>query len=66
MELTRLTMRAARIRDYGTPDAIVTEVLDLPIPASGEVLVRVNASGVRNWDALVRSGRSGVALTLSP
>jgi NADPH:quinone reductase-like Zn-dependent oxidoreductase len=64
MELTRLTMRAARIRDYGTPDAIVTEVLDLPIPASGEVLVRVNASGVGNWDALVRSGRSGVALTL--
>ena len=57
-------MRAARIRDYGTPDAIVTEGLDLPVPASGEVLVRVNASGVGNWDALVRSGRSGLALAL--
>jgi NADPH:quinone reductase-like Zn-dependent oxidoreductase len=64
MELPGLTMRAARIRDYGTPDAIVKEVLDLPSPASGEVLVRVKASGVGNWDALVRSGRSGLALTL--
>jgi NADPH:quinone reductase-like Zn-dependent oxidoreductase len=64
MELKRLTMRAARIRDYGTPDAIVPEGLDLPVPASGEVLVRVNASGVGNWDALVRSGRSGLALAL--
>jgi NADPH:quinone reductase-like Zn-dependent oxidoreductase len=64
MELKRLTMRAARIRDYGTPDAIVPEGLDLPVSASGEVLVRVNASGVGNWDALVRSGRSGLALAL--
>jgi NADPH:quinone reductase-like Zn-dependent oxidoreductase len=64
MGLTRLTMRAARIHDYGTPQAIVTEVLDLPVPAGGEVLVRVNASGVGNWDALVRSGRSGLSLTL--
>lgn len=64
MELTRQTMRAARIRDYGTPDSIVMEVLDLPVPTSGEVLVRVKASGVGNWDALVRSGRSGLALTL--
>ena len=64
MELMRPTMRAARIRDYGTPDAIVTEGLDPPVPASGEVLLRVNASGVGNWDALVRSGRSGLALTL--
>ena len=64
MELTRQTMRAARIRDFGTPDSIVMEVLDLPVPTSGEVLVRVKASGVGNWDALVRRGRSGLALTL--
>ena len=57
-------MRAARVYEYGTPQDIVTEVLDLPVAASGEILVRVKASGVGNWDALVRSGRSGLALTL--
>lgn len=36
----------------------------MPVPAAGAALVRVCAAGVGPWDALVRSGRSGVPQTL--
>lgn len=52
------TMRAARVRRFGSPDAIVVERLPRPIPDEGQVLVRVAAAGVGPWDAWIRAGRS--------
>ena len=43
---------------------IVLEELDATPPGPGQVLVRVAAAGVGNWDALVRTGRSGLPLSL--
>jgi len=38
--------------------------ISVPTPRKGEVLVRVGAAGVGPWDALIREGRSGLAVTL--
>src|SRR5215470_5625959 len=57
-------MKAARIHHYGSPDVIVIEDVETPAPGPDEVLVRVRAAGVGNWDALIRSGKSVVAQPL--
>src|SRR5215469_18270081 len=56
-------MRAARVHKPGPPDVIIVENIDLPEPGEREVLVRVSAAGVGPWDALVRTGKSGLSLT---
>jgi NADPH:quinone reductase-like Zn-dependent oxidoreductase len=56
-------MRAARVHKPGPPDVIVIEDLEVPEPGAQEVLVRVYAAGVGPWDALVRTGKSGVPHT---
>jgi NADPH:quinone reductase-like Zn-dependent oxidoreductase len=56
--------KAARIHQYGPPDVIAIEGIDLPSPGEGEILVRVRAAGVGPWDALVRAGHSGLRQTL--
>jgi NADPH:quinone reductase-like Zn-dependent oxidoreductase len=54
-------MHAARIHRFGSPDVIVVEDIPRPVPATSEVLVRVAASGVAPWDALIRQGKSKVS-----
>jgi NADPH:quinone reductase-like Zn-dependent oxidoreductase len=54
-------MKAARILRFGAPEVIVVGDISRPIPATGEVLVRVAAAGVGPWDALIREGRSKVS-----
>lgn len=54
-------MRAARIHRFGPPEVIVIDDLPQPAPASRELLVRVAASGVGPWDALIREGKSKVS-----
>jgi NADPH:quinone reductase-like Zn-dependent oxidoreductase len=54
-------MKAARIHKFGGPEVIVVEDVPVPVPASGEVLVRVAAAGVGPWDALIREGQSKVS-----
>ena len=54
-------MKAARIHNFGGPEVIVIADVPIPVPASGEVLVRVAAAGVGPWDALIREGKSKVA-----
>jgi D-arabinose 1-dehydrogenase-like Zn-dependent alcohol dehydrogenase len=54
-------MKAARIHEFGGPEVILVEDVPAPVPASGEVLVRVAATGVGPWDALIREGKSKVA-----
>src|SRR3954467_14895330 len=54
-------MNAARIHRFGSPDVIVVADIPRPVPGVGEVLVRVAASGVAPWDALIREGKSKVS-----
>ena len=51
-------MNAARVHQFGPPEAITIERLPLPTPGEGEVLVRVAAAGVGPWDAWIRAGKS--------
>lgn len=52
------TMTAMRVHEYGPPEAISAETVDVPRPAAGEILVQVRAAGVGPWDSWIRSGRS--------
>jgi len=54
-------MRSVRIHKFGPPSVIVIDDLPQPTPSRGEVLVRVAATGVGPWDALIREGKSKVA-----
>lgn len=51
-------MKAIRIHRFGAIDAIHLEDIQRPVPAAGQVLVRVHAAGVGPWDAWIRAGRS--------
>jgi NADPH:quinone reductase-like Zn-dependent oxidoreductase len=61
-------MIAIRIHRFGGPDELHVEQTPVPEPEPGQALVRVHAAGVGPWDALVRSGTSGMpqALPLTP
>jgi NADPH:quinone reductase-like Zn-dependent oxidoreductase len=50
-------MKAARVLQFGPPSVITNVDLPRPEPTAGQLLVRVRAAGVGNWDALVREGR---------
>lgn len=54
-------MRAVRIHRFGPPAVLVVEDIQQPVPGPGEVLVRVAATGVGPWDALIREGRSKIS-----
>ena len=54
-------MKAARVHRFGPPDVIVIDEIPRPTPGDGEVLVRVAASGVGPWDAIIRGGKSKVS-----
>ena len=61
-------MKAIVVHHYGSPDVLKLEDIPIPVPGAGEVLVRVRAAGVGPWDALVRTGDSGIPqkLPLTP
>lgn len=61
-------MKAIRVHAFGAIDAMHLEDTARPVPAAGQVLVRVQAAGVGPWDAWVRAGRSklGQPLPLTP
>lgn len=50
------TMTAIAIQGKGGPDALVAEERPLPVPQSGQVLIRVAAAGVNRPDVLQRKG----------
>jgi NADPH:quinone reductase-like Zn-dependent oxidoreductase len=50
-------MKAAQVLQFGPPNVITNVDLPRPEPTAGQLLVRVKAAGVGNWDALVREGR---------
>lgn len=49
-------MRAIAITQFGAPEVLVEAVCADPVPAAGEVLIRVSASGVNRPDVLQRKG----------
>jgi NADPH2:quinone reductase len=49
-------MRAIEISSYGAPEVLRETVRPDPVPAAGEVLIRVAASGVNRPDVLQRKG----------
>lgn len=55
------TMRAATCRRYGAPEVLCVEQLQVPVPAAGEVLVRVGAVSVSRADVQMRSADPFVA-----
>jgi NADPH:quinone reductase-like Zn-dependent oxidoreductase len=50
-------MKAARVLRFGTPSVITNDELPRPEAGVGQLLVRVEAAGVGNWDALIREGK---------
>ena len=50
-------MKAARVLQYGPPSVITLDDVPQPEPGAGQLLIRVEAAGVGNWDALIRAGK---------
>lgn len=50
-------MRAAVCHSYGTPEDLVIEDVDEPVPAPGQLLVRVHAAAVNFPDVLFIAGK---------
>ena len=43
-------MKALLIRKYGSPDFLEIQEVEKPIPASNQVLIRINAVSINDWD----------------
>src|SRR6267378_3077012 len=52
------TMKAAVIREAGGPDVLKIESLPIPVPQSGQVLIRVKAFGLNRSELFTRQGHS--------
>jgi NADPH:quinone reductase len=50
-------MRAVVCRSYGTPEDLVIEDVDEPVPAPGQLLVRVHSAAVNFPDVLLIAGK---------
>ncbi|HEX4012779.1 MAG TPA: NADP-dependent oxidoreductase [Candidatus Cybelea sp.] len=61
-------MKAIVIHSFGSIEELKLEDVPIPKPGPDQVLVRVRAAGVGPWDALVRTGKSGLPqpLPLTP
>src|ERR1700680_1809120 len=61
-------MRAIRVNQFGGPDVLKLEEVPTPVPAAGQVLVHVRATGVNPYDTYMRAGTYAVkpALPYTP
>jgi NADPH:quinone reductase len=50
------TMTTIAIREPGGPDVLVPERIEIPVPALGQVLIKITAAGVNRPDVLQRLG----------
>jgi len=57
-------MKAVIIREHGGTDALLYEEVETPSPTTGEVLVKIAASGVNHLDHDLREGISGFEVAL--
>ncbi|MGV9641937.1 NADP-dependent oxidoreductase [Streptomyces sp. NPDC003514] len=60
------TMNAIRLHDFGGPEVLRHERVPIPVPAPGEVLVRVHAAGLNPPDWYVRDGMPGIPAEFRP
>jgi NADPH:quinone reductase len=59
-------MRAIQIEQPGGAEVLVMREIPIPVPPSGQVLVRVEACGVNFIDIHVREGHDGNATPFVP
>jgi NADPH2:quinone reductase len=59
-------MQAIRVRTTGTPDALRLEDTPDPVPAGGDVVIRLLATGVNFIDVYQRTGQYAVPLPYTP
>jgi NADPH2:quinone reductase len=52
-------MQAIRVHQFGDPDVLKIEEIPDPLPAAGQVVVRVRAAGVNPVETYIRAGRYG-------
>lgn len=50
-------MKAMRVLQFGPPTLISNDEVPRPEPGARQLLVRVKAAGVGNWDKLIREGK---------
>jgi NADPH:quinone reductase-like Zn-dependent oxidoreductase len=60
------TMKAVRIHEYGGPEVLKYEDAPKPVPAAGEVLVKVQAVGINPVDWNTRAGRGIAGMLKNP
>lgn len=53
-------MKAILVREFGGPEVLKLEEVPTPIPAAGQVLVRIHAAGVNPYDTYMRAGTYAV------
>lgn len=50
-------MKAVILNKFGPPDVLALEEVEAPAPKSGEVLIRILATGVNRLEDFLREGR---------
>lgn len=61
-------MKAIRVKEFGAPEVMKLEEVPKPVPAAGQLLVRIHAAGVNPYEAGQRAGTYAVkpALPYTP
>jgi len=49
-------MKAIRVREFGPPEVMRLEEVPTPVPAPGQILVRIRAAGVNPVETYIRAG----------
>jgi len=57
-------MKAMRFHQHGGPEVLELEDVPTPVPASGEVRVRVRACALNHLDLFIRQGMAGVKIAM--
>src|SRR2546421_12906273 len=52
-------MKAIQVNQFGGPEVLQIEDVEVPRPQQNEILVRVKAAGVNPYDTYMRSGAYG-------
>ncbi len=50
-------MKAIRIEQYGGPEVLIRQDIEVPQPGYGEVLVKVRCAGINFMDIHTRQGK---------